>query len=163
MSPLFLYKKMDTNKVTTLLNEALALNDELFLIDFSISSAGDIQVVIDGDKGVTLEECIRVSRHIEHNLDREEDDFSLSVLTPDITKPLVNSRQYNKNIGRILKVKTSEETIEGTLVNVADDKVFLEWKTREPKPIGKGKHTVVKKAEIAIDDIIQAKVKIVYN
>ncbi len=154
---------MDTNKAKILLDEALALNNELFLIDFTISSAGDIEVVVDGDNGVPLNECIRISRHIEHNLDREIEDFSLKVITPDITKSLVHPRQYNKNIGRILKVQTNTEKLEGTLVALDTDKITLEWKAREPKPIGKGKHTVNKKAEIAIENITKATVKIIYN
>ncbi len=161
--PLFLYFKMDTNKIKTLIDEAIVANDALFLIDYSITNTGDIEVIVDGDKGVTLEECIRISRHIEHNLDREQDDFSLKVTTPDITKPLVHSRQYHKNIGRILKVQTKEEKFEGTLIKLENDKITLRWKAREPKPIGKGKHTVIKTAVIAIEDIIKTNVKIVYN
>jgi ribosome maturation factor RimP len=154
---------MDVKRVTTLINEAIAANDNLFLIDYSISNGGDIEVIVDGNKGVPLDECIRISRHIEHNLDREVDDFSLKVTTPDITKPLVHPKQYEKNIGRILKVQTLEEKFEGILVDILDNKLILEWKAREPKPIGKGKHTVEKKAEIAIENITKARVKIVYN
>jgi len=154
---------MDTNSVENLMKEALASNDELFLIDFTITNSGDIEVVVDGDKGVSLDECIRISRHIEHNLDREESDFSLRVTTPDITKALVHPRQYQKNIGRVLKVQTEQEKIEGTLVALDEGIITLQWKTREPKPVGKGKHTVLKKEELAIKNITKATVKIVYN
>lgn len=154
---------MDTKHIISLIDEALAVNKDLFLIDYSISTAGDIEVVVDGDNSVSLKECIRISRHIEHNLDREVDDFSLRVITPDITKPLVHSRQYKKNIGRTLKVQTIEEKLEGKLIAIQDKNLILEWQAREPKPIGKGKQTVTKNAEIAIDNIIKAKVKIVYN
>ena len=154
---------MDTNRIENLMKEALASNEELFLINFTISNAGDIEVVVDGDNGVSLDECIRISRHIEHNLDREEVDFSLKVTTPDITKPIVHPRQYKKNIGRVLKIRTEEEKIEGTLVAMLNDNITLQWKAREPKPIGKGKHTVLKKEEVNISDIIKATVKIVYN
>ena len=82
-SPLFLYFilrfKMDQTKVADLVNEALALNESLYLIDLSISENNKIQVTIDGDKGVPLSECMRVSRNVEHNFDREEEDFSLEV------------------------------------------------------------------------------------
>ena len=145
------------------MKEALASNEELFLIDFTISNAGDIEVIVDGDNGVSLDECIRISRHIEHNLDREEVDFSLKVTTPDITKPIVHQRQYKKNIGRVLKIQTEKEKIEGKLIAMLNDNITLQWKAREPKPIGKGKHTVVKKEEVNISDIIKATVKIVYN
>ncbi len=154
---------MDTNRIENLMKEALASNDELFLIDFTISNAGDIEVIVDGDNGVSLDECIRISRHIEHNLDREEVDFSLKVTTPDITKPIVHQRQYKKNIGRVLKIQTEKEKIEGKLIAMLNDNITLQWKAREPKPIGKGKHTVVKKEEVNISDIIKATVKIVYN
>jgi ribosome maturation factor RimP len=165
-SPLFLYFivrfKMDQTKVIDLVNEALALNESLYLIDLSISENNKIQVTIDGDKGVPLSECIRVSRNVEHNFDREEEDFSLEVSTPDIAQPLKVKRQYIKNINRILKVKTSEEDIEGVLVEADEDKIVLNWKAREPKPIGKGKVTVDKTATISYKDIKEAKVKIVF-
>jgi ribosome maturation factor RimP len=154
---------MDNKRIIFLMEEAIDVNQELFLIDYTISNNGDIEVVVDGDHGVSLDECVRISRHIEHNLDREEEDFSLSVTTPDITKSLVHPRQYKKNIGRLLKVETEKERFEGKLIAYDDKKIVLEWKTREPKPIGKGKHTVIKQAEIAIKDIRKAIVKIIFN
>ena len=165
-SPLFLYFilrfKMNQTKVIDLVNEALALNKSLYLIDLSISTTNKIQITVDGDNGVPLSECIRISRNVEHNFDREEEDFSLEVSTPDIAHPLKVKRQYIKNINRILKVKTSEQEFEGTLVEADEDKIVLNWKAREPKPIGKGKVTVNKAAIISYKDIKEAKVKIVF-
>ena len=149
-------------KVKDLVDEALALNESLFLIDLSISANNKIQVTVDGDNGVPLSECIRISRNVEHNLDREVEDFSLEVTTPDISHPLKEKRQYKKNLNRILKVKTQEEELEGTLVETNNDNIVLKWKAREPKPIGKGKVTVEKTATIAYTNIKEAKVKIVF-
>lgn len=153
---------MDKKKVQDLVDEALELNKSLFLIELSISVNNKIQVVVDGDNGVPLSECIRISRNVEHNLDREEEDFSLEVTTPDIAHPLTEKRQYIKNIGRILKVKTVEQEFEGTLAEADQDKIILQWKARELKPIGKGKITVEKTVTIAYKDIKEAKVKIVF-
>ncbi|MDD7915225.1 ribosome assembly cofactor RimP [Polaribacter ponticola] len=153
---------MDQRKVKDLIDEALALNESLYLIDLSISENNKIQVVVDGDNGVPLSECIRISRSVDNNFDREEEDFSLEVSTPDISHPLKLKRQYIKNINRILKVKTSEEELEGTLQEADEDKIVLTWKAREPKPIGKGKVTVQKTATLAYKDIKEAKVKIVF-
>ncbi|MDG2357102.1 MAG: ribosome assembly cofactor RimP [Polaribacter sp.] len=153
---------MNQTKVIDLVNEALALNKSLYLIDLSISTTNKIQITVDGDNGVPLSECIRISRNVEHNFDREEEDFSLEVSTPDIAHPLKVKRQYIKNINRILKVKTSEQEFEGTLVEADEDKIVLNWKAREPKPIGKGKVTVNKTAIISYKDIKEAKVKIVF-
>jgi ribosome maturation factor RimP len=147
-------------KVTELLETALTERSDLFLIDFSINNENHIKIIVDGDKGVLVEDCMFVSRAIEHNLDREEEDFSLEVMSAGAAAPLVNKRQYKKNLKRTLKVKTGSEEIEGTLTEVNDDEISLTWKVREPKPIGKGKVTVKKEASIPYKDIVEAKVMI---
>ena len=85
-------------KVAKLLENALEENKSLFLIDLNISEDNQIRVILDGDKGVTVEDCIAVSRAIEHNLDREEYDFSLEVMSAGVSEPLTLPRQYKKNI-----------------------------------------------------------------
>ena len=83
-----------TKRVQHLLNEALAEQPELFLVDMHIDSASHIRVVLDGDQGITLEKCMQVSRHIEHNLDREEHDFSLEVGSAGAASPLTQPVSY---------------------------------------------------------------------
>tara|TARA_B100000809_G_C15109120_1_gene519874 strand:- start:1010 stop:1474 length:465 start_codon:yes stop_codon:yes gene_type:complete len=152
---------MFRDTVNNLLDEALEEREDLFLISLDVLSDNAIKIIIDGDKGVIVEDCIFISRAIENNLDREEQDFSLEVLSAGATEPLVSIRQYMKNIGRTLSVKTKEnETIEGALTQVNESNILLEWKTREPKPIGKGKVTVKKQSEIAYDAILKAQVVI---
>ena len=150
-------------KVTQLLEKALKENPSLFLIDMEIRPGNQIRVTIDGDQGVKVEDCIAISRAIEHNLDREEEDFSLEVLSAGVSEPLSMVRQYKKNLGRKLKVKTSNETLEGELVNVNDQDITLQWKSREPKPVGKGKVTVQKEAVVPYKNIVEAKVMITFN
>jgi len=145
-------------QVDMLLKEALTKDESLFLIDFSVSADNKIKIIIDGDKGVTVEDCMMVSRAIEHNLDREEEDFSLEVTSAGAASLLQQPRQFRKNIGRKLQVDTEEESIEANLTGTTDKGIVLEWKAREPKPIGKGKVTVKKKREIAFSDIKEAKV-----
>jgi len=153
---------MDKKKVEDLLEEALAENSALFLIELAFLPGNKIYVVVDGDTGISLKECIRISRNIENNFDREEEDFSLEVTSPDIADPLKVKRQYQKNINRILKVTTNDAVFEGTLIEANDKYVVLTWKTREPKPIGKGKVTVEKSVTIAHENIREAKVKIIF-
>ena len=151
-------------QVTQLLGQALEKNKSLFLIDFTISEANHIRVILDGDIGVTVDDCIAVSREIEHNLDRDELDFSLEVMSAGVSEPLEIPRQYKKNRGRTLKVKTKAgETIEAELIRVDDEVITLQWKAREPKPVGKGKVTVQKEAVIPYSDIVEAKVMITFN
>ena len=141
-----------------LLNEALKKREDLFLLDFTVGGDNMIKIVLDGDQGVSLSDCMEISRAIEHNLDREENDFSLEVTSAGATAPLVQPRQYPKNVGRILEVSTTNETFEGKLTEVGAEGIVLEWKVREPKPIGKGKHTVKKKEIVAFSEIERAKV-----
>ena len=148
------------DKVELLLNKALQENPSLFLVNLTIGADNSIKVVLDGDEGVSLQDCVDVSRAIEHNLDREEEDFSLEVTSAGATSPLTLPRQYNKNIGRKLQVRTTSGELEGTLVEASENSIILEWKAREPKPVGKGKVTVQKKQVIAFSDIQQAKVKL---
>jgi ribosome maturation factor RimP len=79
---------MNQTAVKDIVDEALALNESLYLIELSISVNNKVQVVVDGDNGVSLSECMRISRVINDNFDREVEDFSLEVTTPDIAHPL---------------------------------------------------------------------------
>lgn len=150
------------DKVRQLLDTALQERPSLFLIDLTITDAGKINVYIDGDQGVTLQDCIDVSRAIEHNLDREEQDFALEVASVGVGSPLKMVRQYIKNIGRTLIVKIENQTIEAELVAANDNFITLSWQAREPKKIGKGKETVQKTLEIPYSEIKEAIVTIIF-
>lgn len=145
-----------------LLEEGLREKPELFLIDLHINDAFKIVVTLDGDNGVTLQDCIDVSRAIEHNLDREEQDFSLEVASAGLSTPLKLVRQYKKNIGRTLIVKTNDDKIEAQLTAANEDFITLEWQAREPKKIGKGKETVQKKLELPYSEIKEAIVTVTF-
>lgn len=151
---------MFNTKVKNLLNEALEERTDLFLIDLTIGGDNAISIIIDGDKGLMVEDCMFISRAIENNLDREEVDFSLEVASAGAAALLKLPRQFKKNIGRTLEVKTQGDTFEASLVTANQESISLEWKAREPKPIGKGKVTVQKQITIAYSDIVEAKVMI---
>ena len=152
---------MFKEKVTILLDQALEERQDLFLLSCDVSEANSIKIIIDGDNGVLVEDCMFISRAIEHNLDREEQDFSLEVASAGATTPFSHKRQYKKNIGRTLAIKAIDnQKFEGTLSEANEEEIVLTWKAREPKPIGKGKVTVEKEAKLPYENIIEAKVKI---
>ena len=141
------------------LNNSLLEKPSLFLIDISISDSYKIVVTLDGDNGVTLQDCIDVTRAIEGNLDREAQDYALEVASVGVGSPLKLVRQYIKNIGRTLIVKTNEATIEAALTAADDTKIVLSWEAREPKKI----ETVLKNQEIPYNEIKQAVVTVNFN
>lgn len=145
-------------KVSALLEKVFQKETALFLVDLDVSPDHRIRIVLDGDKGISLQDCIKVSRAIEQGLDREETDFALEVTSAGATAPLAMARQYSKNIGREMAVKVAGTSFEGRLTSVNGETITLEWKAREPKTVGKGKVTVQKKQEIALSDIEEAKV-----
>ncbi|MCL4166078.1 UNVERIFIED_CONTAM: hypothetical protein GTU68_065842, partial [Idotea baltica] len=95
---------MFKTKVTEILDTALIERPDLFLIDFSLNSENHIKIIIDGDKGVLVEDCMYISRAIENDFDRDEHDFSLEVMSAGAASPLTHKRQYKKNVKRTLSV-----------------------------------------------------------
>jgi ribosome maturation factor RimP len=162
MSPLFIKNMTFKEKVNTLLQEALEERPSLFLIDLTITDAFKVIITLDDDNGVVLQDCIDVSRAVESNLDREEQDFSLEVASVGVGSPLKLVRQYIKNIGRTLIVTTNTEKIEAELVDANEDFIILSWKAREPKKVGKGKETVQKEQQIPYTEIKEAVVTVTF-
>ena len=135
--PLFI-KMTFKEKVKNLLDKALEENTHLFLIDLDFSESNKISIVLDGDFGVNLQDCINVNKFLDSGLEAEEVEFSIEVASAGVSTPLKLVRQYKKNIGRTLKVKTiSQGDFEATLSDADAENVSLSWSAREPKEIGK--------------------------
>ena len=123
------------SKIKSLLKQALEENPSLFLIDLKISLENNIKVVLDGDDEVSLIDCIKISRVIEHNLDREVVDFSLEVTSAGVGEPLFNRRQYLKNIGRKLMIAGVGLFILSMTINFFDSASADQekWAARQPE------------------------------
>lgn len=148
-------------RIEELLHEFLETRKDLFLIDLKISAGDDITVILDGDNGVSLQDCLDASRAIEFNMDREEHDFSLQVMSAGLSEPLSIPRQFNKNIGREIEVLMNDSSkIEGELSKVDEEKITLILRYRKPKDIGKGKVDVEEEKEIPYTEIKKALVVI---
>lgn len=148
-------------RVEELLNDFLKEREDLFLIDLKISTGDDVTVILDGDNGVSLQDCLDASRAIEFNMDREEHDFSLQVMSAGLSEPLSTPRQFRKNLGRSIDVLLNDsEKIEGELSKVDEEKITLTLKYRKPKEVGKGKVDVVEDKEIPYSEIKKALVAI---
>lgn len=148
-------------KVESLVEEFLQTREDLYLVDLKVSAGNDVVVILDGDVSLSLQDCLDASRAIEFKLDREEEDFSLQVMSAGLSEPLKLPRQYKKNLGRDLEITLNdEEKITGELVEVDEEKVALMLRYRRPKLVGKGKEDVEEKREIAFSEIKKALVVI---
>ena len=94
-------------KVISLIDERIKdLQKNIYVVELSISAKNFIRVEIDKiDGSVSVEECVSISRNIEHNLDRDTEDFELTVSSAGLDKPLRHINQYKKHIGRTVRVK----------------------------------------------------------
>lgn len=123
---------------------------------------GKILVVLDGDDGVSIEDCANLSRKLSESLDEMpevDENYLLEVTTPGLDQPLKLHRQYKKNIGRVLKVKMKEESkpAEGTLTAVTDSTITLSQKS------GKGKKAEEKDLTIPFETIDKAFVTVSFK
>lgn len=105
------------------------LTDTMFIVDISVGPGNAISVVIDSDPGLSIDKCIEMSRHIEHQFDREVEDFSLEVSSPGLTQPFKVLRQYLKNLGKEVEIVTAKgDKVVGALKSADEKSFFVETK-----------------------------------
>jgi ribosome maturation factor RimP len=106
---------------------------DCYLIEMDFSNASNkLQVFIDSDSGFGFDKCRRISRYLESYFDENGtfgEKYTLEVSSPGLSRPLKLKRQYIKNVGRLIKIKTNNgELLEGTLEDVVDDHLILKIK-----------------------------------
>lgn len=101
---------------------------KLFVVDVHVNPGNKINVTVDGMEGVSIEDCIDISRGVEQNLDREAEDFELEVSSAGLDAAFKVLQQYKKNIGREVKIYTKDgRKHEGVLSAVEEDKVSITY------------------------------------
>jgi ribosome maturation factor RimP len=148
-------RTINNDLITNLVNDMIRDTD-LFITEIKIKKDNVIYVFLDGDNGVTIDQCIQVSRYVEKNLDRDKIDFELNVSSFGIGRPLILFRQYKNAIGKSLCVKFKDESkCSGKLMEALEDKLMLEIKGTKKNPSSI--------REIPMQDIKEAKIEVVFN
>lgn len=133
-------------KIIELVEDAIQ-GTELFVVEVSVGSSNKISVLLDGFNGVGINDCVDVSRGVENNLDREEADFELQVSSSGLDMPFKVPQQYQKNIGRQVKVLTMDgRKHEGELTAVDDEKLEIQY-DEKVRIEGKKKKELVTRVE----------------
>ena len=146
----------DKKHITELAEQHLAGTDK-FLVDLNVSPAGKIEVYIDSINGLSVKDCVELSRYIESSLDREKEDFELEVSSPGAEEPFKVPQQYAKNIGRKLKVITNEgNEYQGLLTNFENNSITLETSRKEKKEKGNGKIKINENITLELDKVKKA-------
>ncbi|MEM8968306.1 MAG: ribosome maturation factor RimP [Bacteroidota bacterium] len=115
-------------------------DQRFFLVDIRVNQtpAGTKVIIhIDGDEGVSIDTCAEVSRALANRLEEEDlmnEKYVLEVSSPGLDQPLKLHRQYQKNVGRTIKILTQDnQTIKGVLVDVSDEEIGVETATQGKK------------------------------
>jgi len=133
----------------------------LFLVEATVRPGNRIAVFIDSIPGVTIDECIAVSRFLEDKLDRNAGDFELEVSSPGLDKPLKLPVQFEKNTGRVLDVVKSDGIkVTGKLLGISNGIIRIESEVIVRVKAGGKKKTEQHVQEIKQDDIKSARVVI---
>lgn len=140
------------------------LDDKMFLVEITVNERNVINVFVDSYDGLTIEQCVNISRHVEHSFDREEEDFELQVSSPGLSEKFKVKEQFYKYIGRSIDVVTvSDIELEGVLLSATEEEIILETSSREIVEGHKKKQLVVKQHHLKYDEIKSAKAVISFK
>jgi ribosome maturation factor RimP len=135
---------------------------DLFLVSANLLPNGMLIILVDGDNGIGIAECVQISRYVGFKLEEEDvikTAYNLEVSSPGIDTPLTMPRQYTKNIGRNLAIKMADGSKrEGKLSSLTEDAVIIEEQTKQ-----KGKKAEIIESVIPIDQITETKVLISFK
>ena len=121
---------IDCGKIKEVAGQALE-GSELFVVDCTCSPANDVELLIDGDNGVSIEDCVALSRTVEAAFDRDEEDFSLTVASAGIGSELKHLRQFRKLTGKAVEVLLKNGTkILATLDAADEESITLSYDER---------------------------------
>jgi len=154
-SPLFYYptlEMVEKSLIESLVNESIR-GTGAFLVAVKVSSANRITVLVDTLKGITIDECANIHRHIDQNLDHNVEDFELQVSSPGIDMPFGVLEQYSKNEGNKIEVIDFEgNKTSGILKNVTSGGFELEVEVKV-----KGKPKEIRELSFNFDQVKTAK------
>jgi ribosome maturation factor RimP len=132
---------IEKSKIEKIVNEFIKGKD-IFLVSVRVSSSNRIMVIVDTMKGIIIDECVALHRHIEKNLDPDTEDYELQISSPGIDMPFGVIEQYYKNEGKQVEVVDNEGSrLTGYLKNVTiggfelETEVKIKGKAKERKDI----------------------------
>jgi ribosome maturation factor RimP len=150
------------NRVKELIEEKIADRPELFLVLVKMLPNNKLIIHVDGDEGISIQDCAAISRHVGFHLEEEnviEQAYNLEVSSPGVGEPLQLKRQYHKNIGRLLSIKLIDGTTkEGKLLSVTDEEISIQESVKE-----KGKKAQLVETTLSFENIVETKVLISFK
>lgn len=152
---------INTEKIEKILKDWTE-DKAIFLVALSIGSGNTIKVLLDKPEGITIDECVLISRMIESRLNRDEEDYELQVSSPGLDMPFKVIEQYYKNTGNEIEVITQDGLKnKGILNKVTDKGIELAIKVRVKKE--KKKKFIHKNISLDFNQIKTAKTVVAFK
>lgn len=146
-------KMMDAAALRPIVEKSLEGTD-LFVVEIKVSPANEIEVVVDSDTSLGIDTLAELSRRIEQSLDRDAEDFQLTVTSAGIGRPIKLLRQYRKLIGQSVEVVlTSGIKLLAVLCEASEDALVLEYPEKVSVEGKKRKETVTVRREVPMSEI----------
>lgn len=150
------------HRIRELVEEKIADREDLFIVSIDVINNKIVEILVDGDQGISIDDCVKISRHVGFHLEEEEvfdNAYRLEVSSPGVDKPLKLLRQFIKNIGRNVRVLLNDgKTMEGKLLDANEENIYIEYKKKE-----KGKKAEVLQETIPFSGIKETKVLISFK
>ncbi len=142
--------------IQQLVEEFLTDTDK-FIVKISVGQENKIHIYIDGDSDVSIDDCVALSRYIESKIDRDIEDFDLSVSSSGVGEPLLHMRQFENKVDKPVELLLKEGSkfkaillgVEGNSINIARE---IKTKGKKSKTFKTGEAEI-----ILIDDVKHVK------
>ena len=114
-----------TESITELIAQQIE-GSEVFLVEVLVKPGNAIRVHVDSPEGISIDDCVKISRFVNESLDRDVEDYSLEVSSPGLGGSFRVKQQYEKNVGRDIEVLyTDGIKVKGKLVSVEEKGIVL--------------------------------------
>ena len=137
---------------------------DIFIVGINVSDSvvkQKVTVIADGDNGISIDQCATLSRRLGRRIEEaygEEVSYTLEVTSPGADQPLYYPRQYNRHVGRKLKIVMQDGTEKtGTLENVTGTGITLLEEIKEKKKV------TTKPVELNFTDIAKSNIVISFK
>jgi len=153
-------------KIENWLQEILNETD-CFLISSKLGADANYKFFIDSDSGFSLDKSTKINRALRNQIDESglfpDGNYSLEISSPGVSEPLQLARQYQKNVGRLLLIRTKDETeVEGRLKEIKEDELTIEVKGKNSRGLPSDK-LPTKMKNININNISKATVQVEFK
>ena len=154
---------IDKEEVIKLI-EAHLENSANYLVDVTVAPGNVIEVEIDNDENVNIDDCVTLSRYLNSQLDRETEDYELTVSSTGLTSPFKTLRQYKKYEGRTIEVLSKGGQKLSGILKSSDDAGFTMTITKKVKLEGAKRKTEVEEdIRFAYNEVKYTKYAIQFN